>query len=304
MEIKAEMKLAALFFIILICLYCSNPADNVSPSESSLYNYLNNSAYTDPGEYAYLYDGLPDSYKELCVLIKRQLIHPLEAREEGRTLPGGQTSEDQIFPTVKAMLEGLLQRDPEGLNVNRKPEDKLVVACYHHAMLLASILRYKNIPVRIRAGFSRLFEKEFGVRFGHTICEVWDKKKSLWILVDPDRQMVDFSRRKFDFAPQAWEHLQKRTFDIQKYTSSAGRGDSAVLHILFQDFSCVIGEEKPYWIEPPILDPMITDSNSLSKEKLDLIDRIAGLLIQSEVDVNELDQIRKENDYLQVKLPD
>jgi hypothetical protein len=40
--------------------------------------YRQYSEYTDPGEYAYLYEGLPDSPQELCRLIKSQYINPNE----------------------------------------------------------------------------------------------------------------------------------------------------------------------------------------------------------------------------------
>jgi len=37
--------------------------------------YRQYSSYTDPGEYAYLYENLPDSLPELCSLVRSQFIH-------------------------------------------------------------------------------------------------------------------------------------------------------------------------------------------------------------------------------------
>ena len=38
--------------------------------------YRQYSSFTDPGEYEYLYDNLPDSLPELCDLIRSQFVHP------------------------------------------------------------------------------------------------------------------------------------------------------------------------------------------------------------------------------------
>jgi hypothetical protein len=46
--------------------------------------YRKYSSFTDPGEYAYLYENLPDSLPELCSLIRSQFIHPSDELPEYR----------------------------------------------------------------------------------------------------------------------------------------------------------------------------------------------------------------------------
>src|SRR3989304_9383114 len=54
-------------------------------ADSSVLNfYRQYSSYTDPGDYVYLYEKLPDSLPELCSLIKSQFIHPYAELPEYR----------------------------------------------------------------------------------------------------------------------------------------------------------------------------------------------------------------------------
>ena len=58
------------------------------------------------------------------------------------------------------MLKGLLQRKEKGLIMERKPEERLVVSCRFHSMLLASILKYQEVPARVRVGFANYLDKK------------------------------------------------------------------------------------------------------------------------------------------------
>jgi hypothetical protein len=249
-----------------------------SPSPEALALYRTQSPSTSSGEFEYLYAVLPRSTIAICKLIKKQLIHPLEASEMKSVLPEGRFYEDSDFLSVSSMLEELVNRDSMGLTLERKPENRLVVACHHHGLLFASILRSQGIPVRIRAGFARYFEEQANVRFGHVICEVWDETEQSWILVDPDRDMVDFSAKKFEFSQHAWLALRENELDKVRYVSALSKDQHAILHILLQDLSCVLGIEKLYWDEPEVLHTNLNDISALNTEELMLLDSVARLL--------------------------
>jgi hypothetical protein len=72
--------------------------------------------------------------------------------------------------------------------------------------MLTSILRHRGIPTRGRRGFAPYIGKMFGkdLHVGHTICEVWNERNSRLMMVDPDRQMLDFPKDKFRVAPDPW----------------------------------------------------------------------------------------------------
>ena len=294
------MKRLVCLFGMIILFSCTNDTAYKSiPSEKILSHYKQFSRYTDPGKSAYMFKDLPESLPKLCSLIKRQLIHPVDLGELRKSLPEERHFEDTYYPTVQAMLGGLLHYDQRGFTPERRPEDRLIVACYNHALLLTSILRHRKIPVRIRAGFAKYYEKEAHIRFGHVICEVWNKNENRWMLIDPDRQFVDFSKKQFEFSDSAWERLRKGKAKSGKYIACHTKDDQAILHILLFDLSCVLLKETPYWDEPAILQGEFPGIQNIDAEKLEIFDQVARLLSDPEKNLEQLSALYQEHKFLQ-----
>lgn len=290
---------------LLVFLSCSaNPRDNL-PDEKTLSFYTQYSKYTDPGEYAYLYDNLPESIERLCKLIKCQLIHPIEAGQFNLDLPDKHYMEDTLYVTVQDILRGLIEKNDAGLTFDRKPEERLVIACYHHSMLLASILRHRGIPVRMRAGYARYYEVEHNVRFSHVICEVWNKSEQRWMLVDPDREKVDFSLKLFEYPHKSWVKYRDGKMGKTHYVASSGKGAIGIPHLLGQDLSCLVMEEKPYWFDIPIAVQVGEKSmDSISKEDNLILDELANLLRSPTKNFNNLIEFHDSKIILQhIEIP-
>ena len=148
--------------------------------ESVLDFYRQYSPFTDPGEYEYLYENLPDSLPELCSLIKSQYLnYGWELDMYRDQIPKERWNESLKYPTVKSALKGLIFYDSRGLVKDRKPEDRLMLICRDNATLLASILKYRGIPVRVRYGNAAYLIP--GFHAGHVICEVWNEGEKLGI---------------------------------------------------------------------------------------------------------------------------
>jgi hypothetical protein len=231
---------------------------------------------TDPGNYACLYDNLPGTIDSLCLLIKKQLIHPLEALQMGYSLE--QVIEEGAIENTEQILEALMRKDSSGLSFDRVADDRLLIACQHHAMLLSSILRHRNIPVRIRFGFARYYEKEAGVRFGHVICEVWDAGEERWMLVDPDRNLTDFSPGRFDFSREAWANLKKGKVDKEVYVSSIGGGLKGAVSMLLLDAAHISLKERMNWMYPAIALNDINEFEDLGRSDKKALDDLAYLM--------------------------
>jgi len=290
-----------LFAVILFSNSCSpdrSKPGGVFPSDELLVKYSTQTDFTDPGDYRYLYDQLPESIDIVCDIIKKQLIHPLEARQMKDILPEGRNIEDGDFPTISEVLEELQKRDARGFTKDREPEDRLVIACYHHALLLASILRERGIPVRLRAGFARYFEKQANVRFGHVICEVWDEDKQQWIWIDPDRNYTDVSHDQFELPTEVWQNFRDGELPDVTYTSSLTTGEQAFIHILLLDHAFTIGKERNYWHTPDFLFTNDFSIDDLNAEQLKALDRIALLLGQPENQIEELQTIYDEKKFI------
>jgi len=287
-----------IFLLIFMTFSCAARKQEAGPSDSVLNQYLQFSPYTDPGEFAELYNRLPESLDELCTLIKKQLIHPFDLGKYADVIPKNRAYEDRELPTVSLMLKELLKRNKNGLVASRQPGERLVVACVHHSMLLASILRFRGIPVRIRAGYAKYIGSQKGIRVTHAICEVWEDEDSKWILVDPDRQKINFPRHEFEFSYETWNHLRNSNLGNEQYISRYKSVDQATVHVICLDLSYQIGKEEPYWLDPPIVFQIDTGLSDLSEPELQVLDKIAGYLREPDDHLDEMMLIQEKTPFL------
>ena len=161
-----------------------------------LNHYLEFSTFTNPGCYKEFLQNLPDDVKELGNLISHQIIHSVTLKEgnteANRDMRYGDMDEyplyrlrceDDILPTAVSMIAELLRLDNNGFLPNRKVENKIVVTCRFVAILMASILKSKGIPCRVRSGFAPYFSEHSD---DHWINQYYDNEKQKWITFDAD----------------------------------------------------------------------------------------------------------------------
>lgn len=298
MHFCIRIVLIILLITFLLYVSCSKEQYNSGVSKQVLNRSLSYSNYTDPGEFEYLYENLPESINDICNLIKIQLIHPFEIKKYGDKIPKDREYEDRSFSTVEQMLNELFERDANGLVDLRLPEKRLVVACIHHSLLLASILRHKGIPVRLRAGNAKYIGDDKNYHVTHVICEAWDTHRKKWYLVDPDRNKIDFSRQEFEFASETWQKLRNGNIDKRYYISRYKSVEQATAHLIWLDLSYIVRDEEPYWNDPPVVTKIKDSINDISNAELQLLDNISTLLRNPEKYMDELIFIKTENKSL------
>jgi hypothetical protein len=260
--------------------------------------YLNYSSYTNPGKFEYMYENLPDSLTDLCRLIKSQLIHPVVDLPKYRDLiPPERSYEDLKYPTVQTILAGLKFYNQDGLIFNRKPNERLVVSCRYHAILLASILKYRGIPARLRYGFASYIYP--GHNIYHVVCEMWNKKENRWILVDPDRQVIDLNSERFEFAGNVWLKYRKDELNPETYGVPNWWGANAILDALCHDLASVLGNEHIYFDRPPISADTTMNVKSMNAKKLALMDNVSKKMVHIDENFVELKELYSENKELQ-----
>ena len=289
-----------LFTLIFLCcaqysLYASNNQlvknTNAKDDNELLDFYRQYSSFTDPGEYAYLYENLPDSLPELCSLVRSQFIHAYAELPRYRVqIPEERWNESMNYPSVKSILEGLLSYDSSGIVNDRKPEDRLVLICRHNAILLASILKYRGIPARVRYGHATYIIPNFHT--SHAICEVWNEKDRRWMLVDPSMDKIDFSKEQFDFSNDAWLQMQNGEIDPNLYgIPRRYSGMGSILAKLCADLACILGTEYTITQYSPILDYVFENGNQLPAEHIELLNKISELM--KSIDANSLSELEE-----------
>jgi formylglycine-generating enzyme required for sulfatase activity len=287
------MKTTILIFMISILTITecdSQQAYKFTNNESVLDFYKQYSSFTDPGEYAYLYKNLPDSLPELSSLIRSQFIHPYAELPQYRDqIPEERWNEMEKYPTAKSILAGLLSYDSRGFVKDRKPQDKLVLGCREYAIILASVLKYRGIPVRIRCGHATYLEPGFHV--SHTVCEVWNKKDKRWMLVDPSTGMIDFNRDKFDFSNEAWLKMQKGEINPNLYIAPPNTsGLVSIVGKISPDLLSILGTEFTIYQYAPILEYTLNSQNKLSTEQIEILNKISELM--QSLDADNLTKLR------------
>lgn len=162
-------------------------------NDKILKHYLDFSVYTYPGLYQdKLKNDLPDDIREIGLLVRKNIIHrtTLATGNTGDNadlkfgdmskVPWWRQPEDDILVTAAAMLAELYHRDERGFVSNRQEKDKLVVTCRFVSILVASILKSKGIPARVRSGNASYFDMgELGnVSTDHWINQYWSKQEN------------------------------------------------------------------------------------------------------------------------------
>lgn len=253
--------------------------------------------YTDPGVFAPLYRDLPASLPELCARIKAQLIHPFALPEYADLVPPDTACQDKEYPTVQSILAGLVATNPAGLVADREPAERLVLSCRYHAILLASILKSRHIPVRVRYGFAAYIVP--GLHAYHVVCEVWKAEKNRWMLVDPDRQLVDVPADRFESSGTAWKRYRQGGYNTSRYGVKGYWGNHPILNVLVHDLASVLGNEALYWDEPPVSDIKEEAVAAIPKDRLTVLDRAAALLLDPDNNLRALQALYDRHAFLQ-----
>jgi hypothetical protein len=239
---------------------------------------------------------LPKSPQDLCAWVKTVLIHPAEVERYADRLPEGRTREDADFYAVHDMLRGLMTRNPQGLIAARKPEERLVLSCRFHALLLASVMKSRGIPARVRVGFAGYLAPESGKHFDHWITQIWNAHEDRWMFVDPDAQRFDFD--DFELAGDVWLDSTHpgSSMDPQRYGFHIWWGLGYIMGNLCHDLYACLNQELIYWEGPELFHK---DAERLSSEEKAFVEQLARLLKHPEENLETLMKLQAESPLLQ-----
>lgn len=273
--------------------------------------YRKTSLYTDLGLYRDFMKNLTNDINDLCILQRKQIIHPVafdepNIRKKNNCFWGDMTKvpitrldyEDDLYPTAISMISELLRKD-KYYSVNRKAEDKIHVTCRGQAILLAATLKAKGYSARVRSGFAPYIKYD-GVSYDHWITEYYDKNKKRWVLVDADEHcpehemgfdLNDIPRSKFIFGAEAYLGIRNGKFkneEIYYASDPATLGLKASIRGLFYDFHCLMNDEIIFLHLPKY----IQDKNfKLDEEEYKELDELATLMLEPDNNFDKINEI-------------
>ena len=267
---------------------------------NTLEHYLQFGLFTNPGLYLEkLKKDLPSDIKEIGLLLRKQIIHRVTLKNgntgSNKDLRYGDMTkvswwrqpEDDILPTAAAMLAELYRRNPMGFVAYRKEEDRLILTCRFVAILMASILKSKGVPARVRSGFAPYFDiPAFGDKsVDHWINQYWDEGRSRWVTIDVDGSLegyykfdpYDIPDGVFDFSSDAWLAIRNGKVDGKHFWNAGGYdGLVVVAWELFYDFHCLMNNEIIYLHTPEMT--KLANFEQITKVQLGEIDNLARLM--------------------------
>ena len=277
--------------------------------------YKQTSQFTDLGYYKEFAKKLPDDIDELCTLQRMQIIHPVvyddkDIRSMNDCFWGNMTKvsitrldyEEDYFPTAQSMIAELLRKNPN-YNIKREAKDKINITCRGQAILLASILKAKGIPARVRSGFAPYIKYD-GISYDHWITEYYDNKNDKWKLVDADMHCPDHEigfdlnnipYDKFIFGANAYLGLREKTIKEETiwYASDpVTLGMKAALRGLFYDFHALMNNEIIFLHIPRYIKEK---DFCLSEEEYKELDCLAKLMLEPNKNFEKLKYIWENN---------
>lgn len=277
-----------------------------------LNHYLEFGTFTNPGCYKDFLQKLPDDVEELGKLISHQIIHRVTLRE-GNTKANKDKRygdmdkfpwhrlrcEDDVLTTASSMIAELLRLDDKGFLAGRRVENKIVITCRNVAILMASILKSKGIPCRVRSGFAPYF---FEGSWDHWINQYWNGQK--WITFDADGflnlkfDQYDMSEDKFDWAAKTWLGIRIGKLDGNNFINAGGfKGLMPVLWELFYDFHCLMNNEILYTQTPAYIHFKF---DRLTEKDFQEIDELAKLMLEPDKNFDKLVEIWNTNKKLRI----
>ncbi|HSX15640.1 MAG TPA: transglutaminase-like domain-containing protein [Candidatus Saccharimonadales bacterium] len=274
--------------------------------------YKQYSLFTYPGLYEAELRKLPDDVREIGLTVRQSLIHrTMLEGPDGRQnpdrrfgdmslVPWWRQAEDDLLQTAAAMLAELHRRDDRGLVADRAVPDKLVLTCRYVAILMASILKAKGIPARVRAGNVPYFDMgTLGpVSTDHWVNQYWSEAEKRWVTIDVDGSLslnedfdpYDMPAGKFDFPADAWLGIRSGKLDPDHFYNAGGfRGLVVIAWGLFYDFHSLMNSEIIYFHHPQLA--MLDNFKQLDESQLADIDMLAELMTDPDKNFDALRDI-------------
>lgn len=261
--------------------------------------YTKHSVFSDPGQYAYLYTGLPDGLAELVEVVQGVLMHHSVADLYHVQL-NGQRNQENRLRTISQRLENIVSLGGGPLVVSRPASERQVGNCRDFTLLLVSSLRQKGVPARSRAGFAKYLDPDGPFWLTHWVAEVWDSRQERWRLVDAqiDAAQRDYYEVKantldlkqnvdFSFGGQVWEGCRKGQLKPLLYRYSGHyKGMPSVRGQLLHDFDNLNRYELSAY---DALDQLAGRPESqLSVEDKALLDKIGRLTSDADRNLEEI----------------
>ncbi len=166
--------------------------------ENPLPYYSQHGAISTLGKFSKQTALLSTDISDLCQVVQGFLLHIFWAEKYGVALTEARKAEAGIRHVERMLARGF-EIEPEPIARARPPEKRLIGNCRNYSVLLCALLRNQGVPARARCGFAKYFIA--GHHEDHWVCEVWDRTRERWTLVDAQLDELQCQALQISFDP-------------------------------------------------------------------------------------------------------
>ena len=259
--------------------------------------YAGQGLFTDPEEYAHLFDGLPDGIPALCRVVQGLVIHFLWAKAYGVEVIDERRPELEVR-RVSRKLQHLAAGDPRPLDIAREAHARMLGTCRDFSVMLCGMLRHRGIPARVRCGFATYFQADHYE--DHWIVQYWRPADRRWVMVDAQLDALQRDHLHIDFdttdlpdgrflpAGRAWRMCREGKADPERFGILGMSGRWFVRGNVVRDLLALNKLEVSPWDRWRLA---TKDDDELTPAHLVLCDRIATVIEGDDVDLAEVHAI-------------
>lgn len=257
--------------------------------------YCQHSKLTDPGKLRSFYDGIPDTVEDIVKSVQEVSLYMVDAYILKLNI-SKERMQALSCSSVREIIELLIHLKNQPLCIPREFDHKIIANCRNMALLLCSIMREKNIPSRLRIGFSNYMMPFF--YHDKVIVEYWNSESNKWQIIDIILNELNIKSRGLKFGPtnvpdgkyiysfQAWKSCKNNP----KTASKFGAGVDGVIdfrsgkwyarNIILRDFAMINKEEHNFTKTWGIMKSYVNDDISLNNDsdQLSSIDTLTNCL--------------------------
>lgn len=220
--------------------------------------YIEQSRYSDPGAFSYLYEALPSSLASLIDAVNNLFVHAADSVIFiGNGLLPCYSELDARY--ISRTLSLLQHKKTMSLLHTRDSYNRVLGVCRDYALMLCSFLRSKGIPARLRSGFNTYYSSAY-YRDGFCL-EFYDQSQKKWRLVDcrttpevidryglvVDFDLTDLTKAQFISAANAWLLCRSGKMHANQFGCVYYFGMPYIRTKLIQDFLLLSKEELLIW---------------------------------------------------------
>lgn len=291
-------------FIFQLSIQGDEMVSNKSQQNAELEYYLSQGVMTAPGKYIYLYKDLPSEVEELVRVAQGVMIHIFHAHRHGIELSEERQSEVNIRK-VEDMLKRIEELDSRPIVFKREPDKRLVGNCRDFSVFICSLLRYKDIPARVRCGFGTYFTP--GMYEDHWTCEYWNFVKQKWIQIDPQLDSLQIKAFGIEFDPldmpsgqfltagEVWKMCQSGKIDPNLCGIFDLKGLWFIRGNLLRDLMALNKLEVLPWDCNELME---TPEEQMTVKDYELLDHVADLLTAENTAPSEINSLYESNPAL------